>query len=180
MNMRDLEIMIQEIRDAFGDMPYPGTEYLTNDLEGNDLERKQIREGFSRYENWQDVPRELLVQERDALPLFEPQGFRFYLPAYMLFALEDYEGADMIPESIVHSLTLPDAERSYTSLYGKGWCCSVRNRGRLYYTFWNIWNDAMRKILRIYVWAIGVRLLHAGRLKDGADLLLTKYKIYEP
>lgn len=25
MNMRDLEIMIQEIRDAFGDMPYPGT-----------------------------------------------------------------------------------------------------------------------------------------------------------
>ena len=109
MNMRDLEIMIQEIRDAFGDMPYPGTEYITNDLEGNDLERKQIREGFSRYESWLDVSRELLVQERDALPLFEPQGFRFYLPAYMLFALEDYEGADMIPESIVHSLTLPDA-----------------------------------------------------------------------
>ena len=70
-------------------MPYPGTEYITNDLEGNDLERKQIREVFSRYENWQDVPRELLLQERDALPLFEPQGFRFYLPAYMLFALED-------------------------------------------------------------------------------------------
>lgn len=120
MNMRDLEIMIQEIRDAFGDMPYPGTEYLTNDLEGNDLERKQIREGFSRYENWQDVPRELLVQERDALPLFEPQGFRFYLPAYMLFALEDYEGADIIPENIVHSLTLPDAgtEEGCTTLFG--------------------------------------------------------------
>ena len=88
-------MIIQEIRDAFGDMPYPGTEYITNDLEGNDLERNQIREGFSRYEDWQDVPRELLLQERDALPLFEPQGFRFYLPAYMLFALEDYEGADM-------------------------------------------------------------------------------------
>lgn len=27
----------------------------------------------------------------------------------MLFVQEDYEGADMIPESIVHSLTLPDA-----------------------------------------------------------------------
>lgn len=64
MNMRDLEIVIQEIRDVFGDMPYPGTEYIMNDLEGNDLERKQIREGFSRYENWQDVPRELLLQER--------------------------------------------------------------------------------------------------------------------
>ncbi len=90
MNMRDSEVIIQEIRNAFGDMPYPGTEYITNDLEGNDLERKQIRKGFSRYENWQDVPCELLLQERDALPLFEPQGFRFYLPAYMLFALEDF------------------------------------------------------------------------------------------
>lgn len=87
----------------------PVQKCIANDLEGNDLERKQIREGFSRYENWQDVSRELLLQERDALPLFEPQGFRFYLPAYMLFVLEDYEGADMIPESIVHSLTLPDA-----------------------------------------------------------------------
>jgi hypothetical protein len=37
----------------------------------------------------------------------------------------------------------------------------------------------MRKILLIYVWTIGVRLLHAGRLKDGVGLLLTKYKIYE-
>ena len=102
-------MIIQEIRNAFGDMPYPGTECIVNDLEGYDLERKQIREEFSRYENWQDVPRELLLYERDALSLFEPQGFRFYLPAYMLFAVEDYEGADIIPESIVHSLTLPDA-----------------------------------------------------------------------
>lgn len=51
MNMRDSEVIIQEIRNAFGDMLYPGTEYITNDLEGNDLERKQIRKGFSRYEN---------------------------------------------------------------------------------------------------------------------------------
>lgn len=102
-------MIIQEIKTAFGDMPYPGTERIVNDLQGYDLERKQIKEEFSRYENWQDVPRELLLQERDALPLFEPQGFRFYLPAYMLFSVEDYEGADTIPESIVHSLTLPDA-----------------------------------------------------------------------
>ena len=31
MNMRDSEVIIQEIRNAFGDMPYPGTEYITND-----------------------------------------------------------------------------------------------------------------------------------------------------
>lgn len=113
-------MIIQEIKTAFGDMPYPGTERIVNDLQGYDLERKQIKEEFSRYENWLDVPRELLLQERDALPLFEPQGFRFYLPAYMLFALEDYEGTDMIPESIVHSLTLPDAgtEEGCTTLFG--------------------------------------------------------------
>lgn len=102
-------MIIQEIKSAFGDMPYPGAECIVNDRGGNDLERKQIREEFSGYENWLDVPRDLLLQERDALPLFEPQGFRFYLPAYMLFTIEDYDGADTIPESIVHSLTLPDA-----------------------------------------------------------------------
>lgn len=102
-------MIIREIKTAFGDMPYPGAECIVNDWGGNDLERKRIREEFSGYENWLDVPRELLLQERDALPLFEPQGFRFYLPAYMLFTIEDYDRADMIPESIVHSLTLPDA-----------------------------------------------------------------------
>lgn len=102
-------MIAREIKTAFGDMPYPGAECIANDLKGTDLERRQIREEFGRYENWQDVPRELLLQERDALPLFDPQGFRFYLPAYMLFTIEDYEGADTIPESIVHSLTLPDA-----------------------------------------------------------------------
>lgn len=102
-------MITQEIKTAFGGMPYPGTERIMNDLKGYDPERKQIREEFSRYEDWQDVPRELLLYERDALSFFEPQGFRFYLPAYMLFSVEDYEGADTIPESIVHSLTLPDA-----------------------------------------------------------------------
>lgn len=161
-------------------MPYPGTERIVNDLQGYDLERKQIREGFSRYENWLDVPRELLLQERDALPLFEPQGFRFYLPAYMLFALEDYEGADMIPESIVHSLTLPDAGTKLYEFVRERLVLFSEEQRKAVLHFWNIWNDAIRKILRIYVWAIGVQLLHAGRLKDGADLLLTKYKIYEP
>ena len=55
-------MIIQEIKTAFGDMPYPGTERIVNDLQGYDLERKQIKEEFSRYENWLDVPRELLVQ----------------------------------------------------------------------------------------------------------------------
>ena len=173
-------MIIQEIKTAFGDMPYPGTEYITNDLEGNDLERKQIREGFSRYENWLDVPSELLVQERDALPLFEPQGFRFYLPAYMLFALEDYEGADMIPESIVHSLTLPDAGTELYEFVRERLVLFSEEQRKAVLHFLEYLEDAMRKILRMYVWAIGVRLLHAGRLKDGADLLLTKYKIYEP
>ena len=89
-------------------MSYPGAEQIVNDLGGGDLERKQIREEFSRYEDWRDVPRELLQREQDALPMFEPQGFRFYLPAYMLFSVEDYEGADIIPECIVGLLTLPD------------------------------------------------------------------------
>ena len=84
--------LIQEIKVAFADMPFPGAQRMVNDMGGDDLERKQIREEFSHYTDWQDVPRELLWSERDALSFFEPSGFAFYLPAYMVVAVEDYEG----------------------------------------------------------------------------------------
>lgn len=100
--------LIQEIKVAFADMPFPGAQRMVNDMGGDDLERKQIREEFSHYTDWQDVPRELLWSERDALSFFEPSGFAFYLPAYMVFAVEDYEGGDSIPDSLVYALTLPD------------------------------------------------------------------------
>ena len=85
----------------------------------------------------------------------------------MLFALEDYEGADMIPESIVHSLTLPDAG---TELYE-----FVRERLVLF-------SEEQRKAVLHFLEyleqchaedftdiCVGgcIRLLHTGRLKDG-------------
>ena len=85
----------------------------------------------------------------------------------------------MIPENIVHSLTLPDAGTELYEFVRERLVLFNEEQRKAVLHFWNIWNNAMRKILRIYVWAVGIRLLHAGRLKDGADLLLTKYKIYE-
>ena len=76
----------------------------------------------------------------------------------------------MIPENIVHSLTLLDAGTKPYKFVRERPVLFNEGQRRLYYTFWSIWNDDIRKILQMYV----------GRLKDGADLLLTKYKIHEP
>ena len=73
--------------------------------------RSENRYGKSLVVTNIDVSFELFLQERGVLPLFELQGFRFYLLAYMLFTVEDFEEADTIPEGIVLSLKLRDAGR---------------------------------------------------------------------
>jgi hypothetical protein len=50
-----------------------------------------------------------------ALSFFEPEAFRYYLPAFMLAELDEPEKADIIAESILFSLA--DSEHQIESLY---------------------------------------------------------------
>ena len=52
---------------------------------------------------------------------------------------------------IVESFIKKHSEGSYWD-FKQNWHI-MRDRGRLYYTFWSIWNDDIRKILQMYVWA---------------------------
>jgi hypothetical protein len=48
---------------------------------------------------WETLPRELLEHHSDDLPILTPQALRYYLPAYLLYALE-------FPTSLVLELTV--------------------------------------------------------------------------
>jgi hypothetical protein len=48
-------------------------------------------EAALRGRHWRDVPRETLYAKRQELPLLTSEGFRFYLPAFLLAALDDEE-----------------------------------------------------------------------------------------
>ncbi len=44
-------------------------------------------------ERWQDISDEKLDLLADTLPFMDPEGFRFYLPRFMVFALKHSEGS---------------------------------------------------------------------------------------
>ena len=107
MNTQELE---HSIRDAFRNTPYPkGKLTDTYDDEG-------VAEYFSGT-TWSEHSVSNLRHHVAALSFFEPDAFRYFLPAFMLAELENREVADVIKESIVFSFGEP--EGYWVSMYEK-------------------------------------------------------------
>lgn len=97
MNKQELNKLI---RNAFRNTPYPKSK-LTNtyDDEG-------VADFFSG-KSWTGHSVSDLRFYAVAISFFEPEAFRYFLPAFMLAELEDPEEADIIGESIVFSFGEP-------------------------------------------------------------------------
>src|SRR5437879_1838453 len=95
----DLRLRIDE---TFGGMPYPGDEQIVSGRDGECWEIKSALKG----RHWRDVSFEILDSLREALALMSPEGFRFYLPAYMIISVMDYYRADVISDTVISLLTL--------------------------------------------------------------------------
>ncbi len=128
MSPRDVRTLISE---AWSDAPYPGDDAIAYDQSGQHLERAQVAE-FFRGKRWKDVTLAALRSYRgDAsacLAFMSPEAFRYYLPAYMLIALDDYAEADAIADSALNMLT-PGELREYWNERAKGF--SQRQRGAI-------------------------------------------------
>lgn len=97
--------LIAEIREAFANEVYPGDTNIVTPFEG-DSEREEFADSF-RGKTWQSVPNELLFYERDSLPFFTPAGYKYYLPAFLIFVVDDYYEADTLTDNLILQLTLP-------------------------------------------------------------------------
>lgn len=98
MNSDELKIIIRE---AFKDTPYPAGK-LTDTYDD---------EGVSEYftgKKWETLNISDLRKHYVALSFFEPQAFRYFLPAFMLAELTDPETADVIGQSIVFHFSKPN------------------------------------------------------------------------
>lgn len=95
-----------KILDAFGATPYPGDEDLVADQSGYDPECTEIASAF-KGKDWKDVSVEMLRKHKEALPLFTPAAFRYYLPAYMTGCADSYYDVDVALDSVLFNLTPP-------------------------------------------------------------------------
>jgi uncharacterized protein DUF6714 len=96
------------INGVFGRMPYPGDEHIVYDNSGAHLECEEIKSAL-KGRHWRDVSFETLDELRSALSFLSPAGYRFYLPAFMVLSIVDFQRADVIPDVVIRSLTLPRA-----------------------------------------------------------------------
>ena len=119
MSPRDVRTLILE---AWSDAPYPGDDAIAYDQSGRHLECALVA-GFFRGKRWKDVTLAALRSYRgDAsacLAFMSPQAFRYYLPAYMLIAIDDYAEADVIADSALNMLT-PGELQEYWNERAKG------------------------------------------------------------
>jgi hypothetical protein len=99
--------LLAELTACFQHEPYPGDENLvTNNDPGYDLESLQIRDTFKVY-TWQTLPDKLMLYEQGGYCFLSKRGLKYYLPAYLRFAVRAYAEADSIPDGLIFSLTLP-------------------------------------------------------------------------
>lgn len=100
----------KEIEAAFTDVPYPGDENLARSTNPEDLDAAKFFKGV-KWRDWKDRPSELLSPKINGYLFFlSPAAFRYYLPLYMIQALVDYKGSDLLPGEIITSLASADKE----------------------------------------------------------------------
>lgn len=87
----------------FAGVPYPGDERIA--YSPSAWECDELNADF-RGQHWKSVPRDVLRQHSDDLALFSLDGFRFYLPAYLFAALDDFWD---VREFVLSHLTPPEA-----------------------------------------------------------------------
>jgi uncharacterized protein DUF6714 len=125
--------LLEAIRAAFHDVPYPGDGPLMADVSCPCDEGKEIAEAFAGL-HWEKVPLELLVRKNSCLSFFTPEAFAFYLPAHMLFAITRLSEIDIALHSTLHAL-IPPTKSEMVSWWRSRISRITRVQGRVIHRF---------------------------------------------
>jgi hypothetical protein len=90
---------VEEIEAAFGGLAPPGDNALLHPQcrDDNDIAE------FYGAPRWQDLPGDFLVRNYAAPSFFSPAGFRYYLPAFMVWSLQNAESPEYLAEATLRA-----------------------------------------------------------------------------
>jgi hypothetical protein len=106
MNKKEL---IGKIKNCFDKVPYPGDDNLTIHPLGFDEEFYIYIKG----KTWQELDLEMLKCHHDCIGVLTPDGFQYYLPAFLLADLKEKQGS-VISEMLI--INLSNCARNENSL----------------------------------------------------------------
>ena len=100
--------LVAAIRDAFPHSPVPTRNDIWPKSRGRHLEADQVADFFAG-KKWTEISllslqNEYIGDGSACLCFMNPKAFRYYFPAYMLIAIQDYDNADVIADSAVNAL----------------------------------------------------------------------------
>lgn len=98
--------LIAEITESFGESVYPGDSALVADDAAANPVTLKTWEAF-RGLAWQQVPDDALREERTGLELLSDAGFAYYLPAFLVFLVRDFQSNHHGIDAVVDLLKLP-------------------------------------------------------------------------
>ena len=98
----------ESIESAFADVAYPGDDHIADHKDCPECD--DVRAHF-RGSSWRGHTVDELQQYQSALPLFTPQAFQYFLPAFMLVSLGAWPQADNIPNSIMYMCLPPKPDK---------------------------------------------------------------------
>lgn len=100
------ETLIEEIKKAFENEKYPGDNNLVYNNSREHYECNELKNQFIG-KKWFEITNELLFENKDALPFFSKEGFKYYLPSFMIYIINDYYESDTLSDNLISILTLP-------------------------------------------------------------------------
>lgn len=107
--MANVDGIIAQIASAFADVPRPTNDELLhpNCFDDNDIA------ALYEIEDWRDLSDSMVENEYGALAFLSPEGFRFFIPAYMSFTLRHPESGAAAVQSTLMSLS-PEYDQMFT------------------------------------------------------------------
>lgn len=95
-----LETLKQKIFASFENVPYPKGRIAPHECD----ECNDVCKTFKN-KDWKTISPEILEENYGIIPLFSPEAFQYFLPAYLSYSLESfYEESDTVCEFTIYAI----------------------------------------------------------------------------
>lgn len=96
-----ISILKTNIFKVFDDTTFPGSEKILH-IECYDDDSDVLE--FYSLEEWQSIPDNVIAYNNGSLSFFSPEAYQFYLPRFLIFALDNYDSGEIVIDSTIYSL----------------------------------------------------------------------------
>jgi hypothetical protein len=132
--MGTTQAVIEAIRVAFRETPYPGDAFLIGSHDG--CEPAEVIAPFVGVADWSRMSADVLDSHSEALSFLSDGGFRFFLPAYLIADLEAKLATADPTFHLVHGFSdtavrVPTPSRTFEKTIGKSALLNPRRYGAI-------------------------------------------------